>query len=164
MNKIKEKLKGTDIVSLIKYCLSGCGCFLLDVLVFRLMDRLVMPNVTGLEELFSPAVYLVISTYAAAAVARLCSSIINFLINKNVVFKKDGGTASCMAKYITLVVCVYLMSATAVSLLRSFIPVDATLIKICIDLLLMLFSYTMQRKWVFAKKDSDADNGTNAND
>lgn len=151
MDRIKDTLKALDIASLIKYALSGCGCFLVDVLIFRLMDKYVMPNVTGLEKLFSPSVYLVISTYAAAAVARVCSSVINFLINKNVVFKKDGGTASCMAKYITLVVCVYFMSATAVSLLRSVIPIDATVIKICIDLLLMLFSYTMQRKWVFAK-------------
>ena len=154
--KIIEKLKGLDIVSLIKYCLSGGGCFLVDVLIFRLMDRYVMPNVGGLEKLFSPAVYLVISTYAAAAVARLCSSVLNFLINKNVVFKKDGGTASCMVKYITLVVCVYFLSATAVSLLRGIIPVDATLINICVDLLLMLFSYTMQRKWVFADKNKDS--------
>ena len=123
------------------------------MLIFTLMDKFVMPKAGFINDLLSPSAALVVSTYASAAVGRVCSSLLNFTINKNLVFKKNGGTLGSMAKYITLVVCIYLVSSTAVSLLRGVLPFDVTLIKICIDMLLMLVSYTMQQKWVFAKKD-----------
>ncbi len=140
--------------SVFKYLLSGFVCFLFDLLLFTLFDRFLLPGaLKALESALPAAVWLTISTFASAAVARVCSSLLNFTINKKLVFHKKGGTAKSMVKYIALVVIIYFTSSTLVSVLRSIFPAaDATLIKMCIDAILVIVSYTLQRAWVFSDK------------
>ena len=137
---------------MIGYCLSGCVSFALDILLFRIMDKYVMPNAQGLKSALPPAIWLAVSTYASAAVARILSSIENFYVNKKFVFRKDGGAAGSMVKYIILCVVLYLISSTNVAVMRNLFNTDATVIKMLTDSLLMLVSYTVQRKWVFNKE------------
>ena len=137
------------------YCVSGCVSFALDLLLFWLMDRFVMPNAQGLKNALPTTIWLAVSTYASAAVARVLSSVENFYVNKRYVFKKDGDSAMSMVKYVALAVVLYFISSTAVAVLRNLFNTEATLIKMLTDSLLMLVSYTVQRKWVFRKDGGD---------
>lgn len=139
------------------YCVSGCISFGLDILLFRIMDKYVMPHAQGLKDMLAPSMWLAVSTYASAAVARLLSSLENFFANKKYVFRKNGGAAGSMVKYIILAVILYLLSSTSVAVMRNIFRTDATIIKMLTDSLLMLVSYTVQRKWVFKKDTKELD-------
>ena len=137
--------------NIIKYAISGLVCFLVDIGLFHLLDnRSVVPS--SIDE--SSVLWAAITTFGAAGIARVCSSILNFTINKNVVFKKHGGTAKSALKFILLAVGIYLASSTAVTLLRTYFPLfNATGIKLVIDAILVIVSFTLQRVWVFKKTD-----------
>ena len=62
-----------------------------------------------------------------------------------------------LGRYYLLAVPLMLCSAAAVSLIDSLLGVTApglsTLVKVCVDTVLFLASYLLQKKWVFAKKE-----------
>ncbi|MBQ9993203.1 MAG: GtrA family protein, partial [Clostridia bacterium] len=75
----------------------------------------------------------------------------NFTINKRIVFKKSGGTISSLGKYITLTAANYVVSSFIVSTVHVLTNIVATPIKIVVDSLLWIVTYTLQRVWVFKK-------------
>lgn len=88
----------------------------------------------------------------ATAVARVCSSLFNYNVNRHKVFK--GGNKHSMVRYYILCVCQLLASAGLVTILKSLVPGGSfitTLLKLCVDGFLFLISYQIQRDWVFKK-------------
>ena len=86
--------------------------------------------------------------------ARLVSSPLNFVLNRNFVFKFKQDTGKTALKYTLLCIVTITLSNLGVSLLdhrRVFIGGLAFLPKILMDTLLYLVNYRIQNKWIFAK-------------
>lgn len=96
-----------------------------------------------------PAYYIAIST----VIARVISSLYNFFINRQGVFKSEAGLAKTMFRYYLLAVCQMALSALGVSWLFEAVGGNETLIKIVVDTVLFMISFQIQREWVFKKKD-----------
>ncbi len=88
----------------------------------------------------------------AAPIARLCSAPVNYLLNRNYVFKA-GSHPSAVRRYIILCAC----SLAATTLLFGFLDhfVNTAflhiLLKIVIDVAMYFVNYPFQQGWVFAK-------------
>ena len=89
----------------------------------------------------------------ATAVARVCSSLFNYNMNRRKVFR-NGGRNSIL-KYYILCVLQFAASAGLVSLLAFLFPAGSfgkTLFKALVDVFLFLLSYQIQREWVFRRE------------
>ena len=94
---------------------------------------------------------LFVSVLTSTALARVISSFINYLLNKNTVFKNNE--KSSLYKYYILVCLQMLASWLLVSCLSLLLPINKTIIKALVDIVLFVISYQVQRKWVFKKEN-----------
>lgn len=123
-----------------KFMFSGIFSFLVDILLFTLLSKIVFNNLSDTNS-------IVISTIFA----RIISSLINYSLNKNLVFNSKANNRKCLLKYYSLCVIQMLSSALFVSLLYSFIPFSKTVCKIIIDLILFFISFKIQKKYIFKR-------------
>ena len=131
-----------------KYIFSSLMSFLVDISIFTLLDRWL------LDALFSGMLggrQATAHTYAAAAVARIISSIANFTLNKNFVFNK-GSKNGAFPRYLTLCVLSLATSAISTDLIYRTLNIDKSIIKIVVDTLLYFVNYRVQKAWVFPHK------------
>ena len=126
-----------------KFILSSLGSTLVDIVLFYLLFK------------FAGPFFGKYATLASTAIARACSAVVNYLTNRNIVFHSSGSYKSTAAKYVALAIPQMLLSAGLVSLLNSLlnntVPILATVLKICVDFVLFIVSYNIQREWVFKK-------------
>lgn len=132
---------------ILKYLLSSVAASVIDEGAFFLF-----------KVLFGSAAALlsIPTTFIAALLARVISSIVNYLINAKVVFEGQTNKTTLL-KYYTLAVAQILLSTCVVFLAENLLsissPALSTLIKIVTDTILFFFSFRIQHKWVF-KKDA----------
>ena len=125
---------------MIKYVFSSLVSFVIDNGLFMLLhSAFLIPTVTS-----------VIS-------ARIVSSVINFILNKKVVFKSDGSPIRALLKYYLLAIPVMLVSAFGLNGITYVLGIEegsfiTTLLKIIIDTALFIVSFTVQKKWIFKNK------------
>ena len=127
------------------YAGSSIICFLVDngvanLLRFALLPLLGLRGDTAIQ----------VSGY----LARLVSSPLNFVLNRNFVFKFKQDTGKTALKYALLCIVTITVSNLGVSLLdhlHVFIGGFAFIPKILMDTLLYLVNYRIQNKWIFAK-------------
>ena len=86
--------------------------------------------------------------WARGLLARLVSSVCNFLMNRSFVFKLKGSAKSAVWKYAVLCVVIICLSNLGVTLL-SAVGVNDRLAKMICDTLLYFVSYRAQNRWVF---------------
>lgn len=90
----------------------------------------------------------------ATVFARLISSLVNFWLNKKVVFKAKGNTGGSLARYYALVVVQMLLSACGVNGLVALFSWGkglSVVAKIIVDTILYFVSFYFQRTWVFKR-------------
>ncbi|MFD0589280.1 GtrA family protein [Paenibacillus sp. GCM10027627] len=87
----------------------------------------------------------------ATVIARIISIMVNYLLNKHFVFRKEDSRGS-LWRYLTLCAVVILLSSTGVYLLHSLLLMSEKIAKLICDALLFLLSFAMQRRWVFAAR------------
>lgn len=129
---------------MIKYLLSSVASALIDEGAFFLFKNLAFLAVIPLP-----------LTFTAAILARVISSLVNFVMNAKVVFGEKA-SLSAMIKYYILAVVQISVSAACVfgmeKLLHIEAPVLSTLIKTVVDVILFFFSFRIQHKWVYNEK------------
>ncbi|GHU55591.1 dolichol-phosphate mannosyltransferase [Clostridia bacterium] len=85
--------------------------------------------------------------------ARIISSICNFILNKKLVFKEKKNASNTVLRYYILAVILMVLDVVLVNgismLINASHAVVITLIKIVIECLLFVISFYAQRKWVF---------------
>ena len=130
---------------LLLYAFSSITSSLLDLILFFLLSLV----------LTSPAGVMI-----SATVARVLSSILNYILNKKTVFRTGAPTGRSLFRYIVLAAAVMLVSAGSVTVIAWIFGLnsesDATLktaIKFVIDVLLFFVNFRLQREWVFAADD-----------
>lgn len=139
-------------LQLLKYSLSSVASWVIDNGLFLLLK-------TWLGVRLGAAADLV-----CTVLARAVSSFFNFNANNRLVFGHQGRYGRALLRYYCLAVPIMLCSAGIVTVLdRVFgvtAPVLSTAIKICVDAVLFLASYAIQKKWVFSqnteKKKTDS--------
>lgn len=97
--------------------------------------------------IFNNIIPAAIIVAAATVIARLCSGLTNFTINKIWCFKSKNKTGSDLWKYGLLFIIQMFTSAALVSILTNIIPALAA--KIIVDLLLFFISYRIQKLIIF---------------
>lgn len=134
-------------------------CMLVDVLLFSLLKRwgfladleLNTPWLRALSRSVEPVLL-------ATVIARVCSATLNFLINKNMVFRIKESKGAAL-RYFTLCAAVMLASGVSVSALHALTGVNSTVIKLAVDFLLFFVNYRVQRAWVFPQKSAAGTKG-----
>lgn len=127
----------------LKFMMSSLMSSVVDLGVFTLMTWVISHRVDDF-------IAIVGSVFIATFVARVCSSLFNYFVNKNRIFK-DSKPGS-IGRFYILVACQLTASALFVSVLSHIFGAVGpwqTLIKCIVDGLLFLVSYTVQREWVF---------------
>ena len=126
-----------------KYSISSVVCFLLDYGLFTLLNAALLRGMAdGAREL--------VATYGA----RIVSAAVNFLLNRNVVFRDVSDPRRSAVRYAVLAVAQAAVSAALVYWIRRLTGSSALMetgIKIPVDVGLFIASYQIQRKWVFKK-------------
>lgn len=140
MKKILDLIKKYKVF--LKYIVSAGISFVLDLSLFTVFSILLKGN--------KVVNYILIATI----LARIISSLINYLLNRNSVFKKNDKVmdANTLIKYYVLVVIQMFVSATLVALIYDATNIYETVIKIPIEIILFMVNYFVQKKFIFNDK------------
>lgn len=134
-----------------KYTLSSLLSAVVDEGLFTLLSWLLGGYLSGLALTAVPTV-----------TARAASSLLNFFLNKEVVFHSHASTGKALARYYALAVPILLLQLSLTHGLYLLFSIDAAqvglraLIYGIVMVALFLLSYVVQQRWVFAaKKEKD---------
>ncbi|WP_034765427.1 bifunctional glycosyltransferase family 2/GtrA family protein [Rossellomorea vietnamensis] len=132
-NPIKDSIKIYSVF--LKFIVSSFASFGVDILLFTIFALMLKDTL--------PDSFIIVST----VLARVLSSFINFMINRNVVFQSSS--SHTMIKYYALSIVQMGISALAVHYIYSAVSSGEVVIKVIVDSLLFLVSFVIQREWVF---------------
>lgn len=132
IKKVKELIKKYE--TFIKYIFVAGLSFAIDIVFFSIFKFIFMGNII-----------------LATILARVISSFINYLLNKDKVFKSDEKNSKTIVKYYILVVIQMLVSAFAVDNLYKLIKIDATIIKVPVEFILFICNYLIQKILIFKR-------------
>ena len=117
---------------IIKFSLSGIISFLIDYILF-IVFKVVLNNIT-----------------IANVIARAISSTINYIINKNIVFKSNKNIAKSLLEYYGLVIFILLINTLLLNLLS--IIINPILAKLIVEIVLFIISWLVQKILIFKRK------------
>ena len=92
--------------------------------------------------------------------ARIVSSVLNFFMNKKLVFRSDVSTGKAMLRYYALAIPQLALQSVLNQILYTVLSIGSdqpflrTLIHILVMTVLFIVSFTIQQRWVFAPKKS----------
>ena len=133
-NPLNDSIK--IYLPLIKYSLSSIISAVIDFILLMLFN------------FFSGNLFL------SVAIARLCSATLNYNINKRYVFKNDKNQNSqSLPKYVFLAVIIMLINYNILNF-YYFIGLPLSISKIITEGTIFLFSYWIQKKFIFKKESS----------
>ena len=126
----EDKIKKKEIF---KFSFSSLICFIIDYSCYTLL-LLIFKNII-----------------LSNIIARIISSIANFLINKNMVFKSNKNIKIEIIKYYFLVIIILIINTIILKILSSII--NPYLSKIITELSLFILSFIIQKKFIFKGSD-----------
>jgi putative flippase GtrA len=101
--------------------------------------------------IFSICISMNLSLTTSTGIARIVAGNFNFFVNCMFVFKKQKYYIHMFIKYWSLVMLLGYFSCSGVHLLMKHTGIDILLAKIIVESLLFIFSFAIQRDFVFAK-------------
>ena len=126
-----------------KYIMASLSSFIIDILMFQLA--------LSLLKKFAIDAGSVITIPVATAIARVISSIYNYLINRNVVFASKSNGLSSLIKYYILAAVQLGCSAALVTVFYNWIGIPEVFVKTVVDCVLFLVSFQIQKRLIFNK-------------
>lgn len=127
--------------SFLRFTCSGLLSMLVDQGLFALLQKLIFAGLS-----------VQISIPLSTLIARVCSSYLNYSMNRVYVFDSGKGDRLFLIRYYILCVLQMAASAAGVTVLHAITRVDPSLWKLVVDTLLFFVSYRVQRTWVFRKR------------
>lgn len=118
----------------IKYIFVAGISFLIDITLFTVFNTIIK---------FDKKIII------ATILARIISSFINYLLNRDKVFKSSENKINTALKYYVLVIIQMFVSALLVDNLYKIIKINATIIKIPVELFLFICNYIIQKTLIF---------------
>ncbi len=132
---------------ILKFVASSTLATVIDLGAFYLLQKFLAPVLPGL---LGKA-----DTIVCTVIARVISTLVNFALNRKVVFKSELPVGRTFARYYALAIPVMLVSGGSVTLLRKLLGARGafiiTCIKCVIDTTLYFVNFRVQRAWVFAR-------------
>ena len=128
-NPIKDSIEIYKLF--MKYIISSLSSFILDIFLFTIFIKLTNEVITS------------------SVISRIISSIYNFLINKNLIFKNSDNKS--IIKYYLLVIIQLAISTTITQVLNNCIKLNIVIIKILVDTFIFIINFVIQREIVFKK-------------
>lgn len=122
-----------------KFILASLSSFVVDIGAFTILTR-------ALAGVFLNSSKVI---WASTGLARIISGIFNYNINKNLVFSDDKKDKSKFIKYATLWLCQLVLSAFFVDMIFERVNMNASIIKLLVDTIIFLLSFTIQNKFIF---------------
>lgn len=101
-----------------------------------------------LLDLFSNISNAFLRISIATFIARIISMLCNFIFNKKFVFKTNTNQIAIL-KYLILALTLIILSSCFVYLFSNLLHINAKIAKPIVDSLLFIFSYNIQKTWVF---------------
>ena len=138
ITRFKELIKKYE--TFIKYLFVAGLSFVIDITIFTIFNYILK---------FDKKIII------ATIIARVISSFINYLLNNGVVFKSDEKKLKTIIKYYILVVIQMFISALLVDNLYKLININATFIKIPVELFLFICNYLIQKIFIFKRGKND---------
>lgn len=133
-NPVRDSIRIYSII--LKYSFSSLFSALIDYIVF------IIAHACGAKIM------------AATYIARACSCLVNFTLNKKMVFKGEGNSLVQLIKYLILVVISGTISGWSVTHLSALLPMIApVIIKVPVEIILYVFNYAIQRTLIFNDKE-----------
>lgn len=120
-----------------KYIGSSFASFVVDISLFQL--------IIFLFAYLDSDMRIVLAT----VVSRVCSSIVNYVFNKKVVFNNDADNPMPALKYFSLVVTEMFTSAFFVAVLYRLTRLPETPIKLLVDFVLFFVGYIVEKVFIF---------------
>lgn len=145
-NPIKDSIKIYGMI--IKFFMNSIASTAIDLVLFFAISLLL-----GKMSLMQGT-----SVFLATVIARICSSLFNYKVNRKVVFGQ--GNALSLVKYYILCVCQMMVSATIVTLISNWLVASSlvsTVIKAVTDTCLFFISFRIQKNWVFKKQAQESE-------
>lgn len=100
----------------------------------------------------------VIFTVSSMALARLFSSAFNFFVNRKLVFNASTPIKNDLLKYYSVAIPILIASLTLTSILENIEVFNSsfmiTVLACAVNCFLYIFSYFLQKKWVFKKANN----------
>lgn len=123
--------------SFIKYMFVSLSSFALDYGLFCLLSAVLIGAVDTTR------------IWVATVIARVISSLYNYLMNRNVVFKSEKGIKQTIVKYYALCTVQMCCSAGLVLMATRWLHWPSPVVKPIVDTILFLLSYQIQSRWIF---------------
>lgn len=146
-NPVKDSIKIYKVIfkytfspTALKYVLSSLASWVIDNLIFNLL------------EIFLVMITISLRLLVSTVVARVLSSIFNFTMNQKHVFKSDKDVKSAAIRYYILWFGQMCVSYLLVFIFTKLLVLGSGLVavtKIIVDLVLFVISYNIQKRWVF---------------
>lgn len=93
--------------------------------------------------------------FVGSLFGKTIATIVNFAINKKLVFKAKGGMKKQLARFFAFSALQLLCSVVLIMLISDLLGIEsafaASLVKYGVDLLLFFAGYNVQKRWVFKK-------------
>lgn len=86
----------------------------------------------------------------SVVLARICSSLVNFIVNRNIVFRQKGTVVRAVFRYYLLVIIVMLSSYGLIWTLSELVGMNVFFAKIISDIFLSFISFIAQREFVYS--------------
>lgn len=99
--------------------------------------------------LFVIGTFIFKSIITANIVARVISSTFNYTVNKSIVFKDKGNIRNSIIKYYLLAIFILTVNTSLLYLLVDIVGLNKYLIKILIEVILFIISYSIQKRFIF---------------
>lgn len=97
-----------------------------------------------------------IAIWISTVVARVVSSLFNYALNKNIVFKSNSGKKT-VVQYYLLCICQMVCSALLVNIFSNINVIPVQTAKIIVDICLFMISFQIQSRIIFKKKEAEYD-------
>ena len=126
---------------IIKFILSSVLSSVIDLTLFTLFRKTIFAQ-SGFKIIYS------------TITARLISGIFNYNLNKKAVFENKEKNIGPFLKYLALFLTQMTLSSISVHLLANIKSANETLLKIIVDTILFLFSFIIQKIFVFKSNEN----------
>ena len=133
--------------SFIRFMGASLICFAADQILFNLFRGWLFPLLGIQLQLELPMGLRLDNTSLANYSARFFSAVLNFRLNRDLVFKVKGGKGTAL-RYAVTALCIIILSTLGIKAL-GLLGMAPWLAKLIVDTILYFLSYRVQRQWVF---------------
>ncbi len=136
--KVLLKFAFVRILSFLKFAGSSFISYAVDYIMAILLDTILSKSISKSASLF-------ISTYSARAV----SSVLNYILNKKLVFRNEDSVTTTAFRYFMLAVAVILVGSGILYVLDIELGMNLAVAKPIVDTALYFVNYFIQKKFIF---------------